>query len=98
MVELAKALVRIPKPHHRPDARRLRFLHGYRREQGSESQLQEVDPGRFQTVARLPGGGGGQSLTYHGHLDIDPIPGGWVRDPWTPTIEGDRFYGAGSTT
>jgi acetylornithine deacetylase len=31
----------------------------------------------------------------NGHLDIDPIPGGWVRDPWTPTIEGDRFYGAG---
>jgi acetylornithine deacetylase len=31
----------------------------------------------------------------NGHLDIDPIPSGWVRDPWTPTIEGDRFYGAG---
>src|SRR5262249_58454687 len=28
-------------------------------------------------------------------LDIDRIPGGWVRGPWTPTIEGDRFYGAG---
>src|SRR5258705_897704 len=31
----------------------------------------------------------------NGHLDIDPIPSGWVRNPWTPTIEGDRFYGAG---
>ncbi|MGH7320934.1 MAG: M20/M25/M40 family metallo-hydrolase [Candidatus Rokuibacteriota bacterium] len=31
----------------------------------------------------------------NGHLDIDPIPSGWVRDPWVPAIEGDRFYGAG---
>src|SRR5262249_5711145 len=36
-----------------------------------------------------------KSRRLHGHLDIAPIPGGWVRDPWTPTIEGDRFYGAG---
>ena len=32
---------------------------------------------------------------FNGHIDIDPIPGGWKRDPWTPTLEGDRFYGAG---
>ena len=29
------------------------------RREGLESQLQEVDPGRFQTLARLPGAGGG---------------------------------------
>jgi acetylornithine deacetylase len=32
---------------------------------------------------------------FDGHIDIDPIPGGWERDPWTPTVEGDRLYGAG---
>src|SRR4029453_6136911 len=63
--------------------------------EGFESRLQEVDPGRFQTIARLPGTGGGTSLMFDGHIDIDPIPSGWKRDPWTPTIEGDRFYGAG---
>ena len=92
--ELAKDLVRI-KSYTTDETPVAEFLHGYLRKQGFESQLQEVDPGRFQTVARLPGRGGGQSLMYDGHIDIDPIPGGWTRDPWTPTIEGDRFYGAG---
>jgi acetylornithine deacetylase len=94
VVELAKSLVRI-KSYTTDETLAAEFLHGYLREHGFESQLQEVDPGRFQTVARLPGRGGGRSLMYDGHIDIDPIPGGWVRDPWTPTIEGDRFYGAG---
>src|SRR5262249_23689937 len=58
-------------------------------------ELQETDPGRFQTIARLRGTGGGKSLMLNGHLDIDPIPGGWVRDPWKPAIAGVRFYGAG---
>jgi acetylornithine deacetylase len=94
VVEFAKDLVRI-KSYTTDETPVAEFLHGYLRKQGFESQLQEVDPGRFQTVARLPGRGGGQSLMYDGHIDIDPIPGGWTRDPWTPTIEGDRFYGAG---
>jgi acetylornithine deacetylase len=94
VIELAKRLVRI-KSYTTDETAAAEFLHGYLQEQGFESQLQEVDPGRFQTVARLPGRGGGPSLMYDGHIDIDPIPGGWSRDPWTPTIEGDRFYGAG---
>lgn len=94
IVDLAKALVRIPS-YTTEETPVARFLDELFRREGLESRLQEVDPGRFQALARLPGAGGGQSLMLNGHLDIDPIPGGWVRDPWTPTIEGDRFYGAG---
>jgi acetylornithine deacetylase len=94
-IELAKALVRIPS-YTTDETDVARFLHDFFRREGLESELQEVDPGRFQTVARLrAAGGGGRSLMFNGHIDIDPIPGGWIRDPWTPTIEGDRFYGAG---
>ncbi len=57
--------------------------------------MQEVEPGRFQTVAVLKGGGGGKSLMLNGHIDIDPLAAGWVRDPWEPEISGDRIFGGG---
>jgi acetylornithine deacetylase len=94
VISLTKDIVRIPS-YTADETDVARFLHAYFQKQGFESELQEVDPGRFQTIARLRGTGGGKSLMLNGHLDIDPIPSGWERDPWTPTIEGDRFYGAG---
>lgn len=94
VVELAKTLVQIPS-YTTEETAVAQCLHAYFGKEGFESELQEVDPGRFQTIARLRGSGGGRSLMLNGHIDIDPIPGGWVRNPWIPTIEGDRFYGAG---
>jgi acetylornithine deacetylase len=94
VIDLAKELVRIPS-YTTEETPVARYLDDVLRREGLESRLQEVDPGRFQTIARLPGAGGGRSLMLNGHIDIDPIPGGWIRDPWTPTIEGDRLYGAG---
>jgi acetylornithine deacetylase len=94
VIAFAKALVKIPS-YTTDETPVAEFLHRFLQKEGFESRLQEVDPGRFQTLAWLPGNGGGTSLMFDGHIDIDPIPGGWVRDPWTPTIEGDRFYGAG---
>lgn len=93
LIDFAKQLVLIPSftTEETPVAE---FLHSYFKRQGFESQLQEVDPGRFQTVARFPGSGG-PSLMLNGHIDIDPIPGGTKYDPWKPAVEGDRFYGAG---
>src|SRR5205814_1354966 len=94
VISLAKDLVNIPS-YTTDETEVAKFVHGYFQRQGLESELQEVDPGRFQTIGRLRGSGGGKSLMLNGHLDIDPIPSGWVRNPWTSTIEGDRFYGAG---
>jgi acetylornithine deacetylase/succinyl-diaminopimelate desuccinylase-like protein len=94
VIGLSKDLVNIPS-YTTDETEVAKFLHGFFQRHGLESELQEVDPGRFQTIGRLRGSGGGKSLMLNGHLDIDPIPSGWVRNPWTPTIEGDRFYGAG---
>ena len=58
--------------------------------------LQEVEPGPVPDHRRAQGhAGGGKSLMLNGHIDINPIANQWQRDPWTPTIEGDRLYGAG---
>jgi acetylornithine deacetylase len=31
----------------------------------------------------------------NGHTDIDPLRLGWRRDPWHPSVEGDRIFGHG---
>src|SRR5881296_4133304 len=94
LLELAQRLVRIPSfcPDETPVAR---FLAEYFRERGYAVELQEVEPGRFQTIATLRGTGGGRSLMLNGHTDINALTRRWRRDPWTPTLEGDRLYGHG---
>ncbi len=54
--------------------------------------------GRPVLAAVLRGRGGGRSLILNGHLDTvrcEPLER-WTRDPWTPTVEGDRLYGRGA--
>ncbi len=94
-VEFCSDLLRIPsfKTEETPVATYLATFFGDR---GYDVQLQEVEPGRFQTIATLKGSGGGQSLMLNGHMDIDPLAFGLLRDPWVPSWEGDRLYGGGS--
>ena len=94
MVTLARELVTIPS-FKTEETEVALHIAGYLRERGYDVQLQEVEPGRFQTVAILRGAGGGKSLMLNGHIDIDPLAMGWKRDPWTPQVEGDRIYGGG---
>ena len=94
LVELAGALIRIPsfKPEETPVAL---FLEKFFCERGYDVDLQEIEPGRFQTIAILRGTGGGASLMLNGHTDINALTRRWRRDPWTPSLEGDRLYGHG---
>jgi acetylornithine deacetylase len=94
LVELASALIRIPsfKTEETPVAR---FLADFFRPRGYQVDLQEIEPGRFQTIATLKGSGGGASLMLNGHIDINALTRRWRRDPWTPTLESDRLYGHG---
>jgi acetylornithine deacetylase len=94
MVELASALIRIPsfKTEETPVAR---FLADFFHPRGYQVDLQEIEPGRFQTIATLKGTGNGMSLMLNGHTDINALTLRWKRDPWTPSMEGDRLYGHG---
>ena len=58
MIELASALVRIPsfKTEETPVAR---FLADFFQPRGYRVDLQEIEPGRFQTIATLQGPGAG---------------------------------------
>mgnify|MGYP000091250410 CR=1 FL=1 len=94
IVALASDLIRIPsfKTEETPLAR---WCAEWFTQRGYDVELQEVEPGREQLIARLKGTGGGRSIMFNGHLDIDPLAHGWKHDPWQPAVEGDRLYGAG---
>lgn len=95
MIDVAKDLIRIPS-FKTEETEAASFLAEFFRERGYIIRMQEVEPGRFQTIAILRGTGGGKSLMLNGHIDIDPLAMGWSRDPWRPSVEGNRLYGAGS--
>jgi acetylornithine deacetylase len=44
----------------------------------------------------LRGAASGPTLALVSHLDVVPPGAGWTRDPFTPTVEGERLYGRGS--
>lgn len=71
-VGLASALIRIPsfKTEETPVAR---FLAPFFGERDYRVELQEVEAGRLQAIATLPGTGGGASLMLNGHTDINAL-------------------------
>ena len=94
MLDLAQDMVRIPS-FKTEESDLARFLSEFLGSRGYDVELQEVDTGRFQTIATLKGAGGGKSLMLNGHIDMDPLAMGWNRDPWTPSVEGNRIFGGG---
>ena len=94
LVDLASALIRIPS-FKTEETQVAQFLEKFFRSRDYAVDLQEIEPGRFQTIATLRGTGGGASLMLNGHTDINALTRRWKRDPWTPSLEGDRLYGHG---
>ena len=94
LVDLASELIKIPS-FKTEETAVARWLADYFSERNYQVDLQEVEPGRFQTIATLRGTGGGKTLMLNGHIDINSLALGWKRDPWTPAVEGDRLYGHG---
>ena len=94
VIALAKELIKIPS-FTTEESDCAKFLAKFMEERGMEVELQEVEEGRLQVVGRIRGTGGGQSLMLNGHIDIDQLTIGWKKDPWIPTIEDGRLYGAG---
>ncbi len=94
VVRLACDLIKIPSftTEETPCAE---WLAEYLGRQGLAVTLQEIEPGRKQTIASLPGGGGGRSIMLNGHIDIDPLAGGWTRDPFIPWIADGKLFGHG---
>jgi len=94
VVRLACELIRIPS-FTTEESPLAEWLANYLGEQGLAVTVQEIEPGRRQTIARLRGTGGGRSIMLNGHIDIDPLASGWTRDPFDPWIADGKLFGHG---
>jgi len=59
-----------------------------------EVSLDEIEPGRINTVATLRGAGGGRSLIVNAHADTVGFAN-WADRALEPAIDGDRMVGIG---
>lgn len=76
-----------------------RWVQAHMQDLGLESRLQEVQPGRFNVISRLPGqqpnAADAHSLMFNGHLDTNPAGEGWTRDPLGGEVDERFIYGIG---
>jgi acetylornithine deacetylase len=73
-----------------------RFMAGWLDGLGLEVTLEEVEPGRPNLLARLPGTGGGPTLCLNAHSDTVGYAN-WRDRALEPRREGDRLYGLGAS-
>ncbi len=94
IIKLCKEIVEIPSfpPNETPVAE---HLARYMEDNGLDTELQEVEPGRFQVLGRIRGTGGGASLMFNGHIDIDALTIDHKKDPFKVEIDEEAFYGHG---
>jgi succinyl-diaminopimelate desuccinylase len=101
VLELAKELIRYPTPNPPGEERDLaEFLAVELRRRGLEAEVLPLGGAgarQANVLARLHGRGARAPLVFCGHLDtVPPGEGAWQRDPYTPSVEGDRLYGLGA--
>ena len=64
---------------------------------GLAAELHPVADGRFNAIGTLAGSSsrGGKSLLFNGHMDTNPVTGGWTVDPWGGVFDDEFVYGIG---
>lgn len=65
-------------------------------EMGLEPELQNVESGRENIIAAIPGDSSVPRLVLLAHLDTVPIGGGWTEDPLGGEIKDGLIFGRGS--
>ena len=65
-------------------------------EMGLEPELQNVEAGRENVIAAIPGDPSVPRLVLLAHLDTVPIGGGWTEDPLGGEIRDGLIFGRGS--
>jgi len=71
-----------------------RFVARWLEAAGLEVEVEEVAPGRFNTVGIARGSGGGKTLLLNAHMDIVGVAG--MERPFEPVVEDGRMYGRGA--
>src|SRR5690554_2304103 len=96
VVDLVKRLVEIPSHRFAPrqETDVAEYLMREFQAEGIESYMQDVEDGRCNVVARLPGRGAGPSLMFNGH--IDTVPADDLENAFNPTVRDCKLSGRGA--
>lgn len=62
---------------------------------GFQIERTGAEPGRDCLIATLEGAGGGPTLIFNGHMDVQPVGPGWWHAPFGAEVEDGRLYGNG---
>ena len=81
-------------PH---EASAMAELRAWLQERGIDAELIDVvdEPGRPDLYYKMEGTGGGKTVMFNGHMDIDPVPLNFEGDPWVFKVEDGIAYGHG---
>lgn len=71
-----------------------RFVAGWLEDAGLDVEVEEVAPGRFNTVGIASGSGGGSTLLLNAHMDTVGVAG--MEEPFEAGVRDGRLYGRGS--
>ena len=71
-----------------------RFVARWLEGAGLEVEVEEVAPGRFNTLGVARGSGGGRTLLLNAHMDTVGVAG--MERPFEPAVENGRLHGRGS--
>lgn len=101
-LELIRRMVQI-RSYSRQEGELGKFLVGYMKGMGLETELQEVRspsdeenaPPRYNAIGILRGTGGGKSLMFNGHIDTNPVGEMWTVDPIGGVVKDGCVYGIG---
>ena len=98
VVKLTQELIRIPSENPIGTEEAIGdFIFNWLKELDVEVTKQEVEPGRYNIVAKLPGEKREHNLLYIAHMDTVPAGEGWSHDPFKGEMADGKMYGRGSS-
>lgn len=101
VVSLLGDLVKIPSPYFH-EKRVMDFVFGWLQSRGIPVEFHRfreekvLDFDGTNLTGTINGGEPGPAVLLNGHLDTVELCGGWTRDPYGCSVEGNRFYGLGA--
>ena len=96
VAKLASDMIKIPSYSFMENQEKeiAEYIYGLFQQEGIESRLLEIKPGRYNVYGTIPGSGGGRSLMLSGH--IDTVPAYDMKDAFSGRIAEGNIYGRGA--
>lgn len=95
LIELLQQLVAIQSFSGQEDEAQ-HFIASWFKQSGIDAIVEDADDGLKNVIVEIDGLSDGPVLWIGGHCDTVGIASGWTKQPHSPVIEDNRFYGLGA--